>query len=73
MKTFMLGIVVALCALAGGCSTAGPFVTDVWNDGNGNLVIEKNTLRMMPLMRRIRNGNNPTRERVSLAPARATN
>lgn len=30
--------------LISGCSTAGPFVTNVSTDGRGNLIIEKQTL-----------------------------
>ena len=35
---------VALFAL-GSCSTAGPFVTNISSDGNGNLVIEKSMIQ----------------------------
>jgi type IV secretion system protein VirB7 len=35
-------VVLAVCALAvAGCSTAGPFITNVSSDGKGGLVIEK--------------------------------
>jgi hypothetical protein len=43
----ILGI-AALFSLAG-CSTAGPFVTNVSSDGNGGLTIEKCMAHLNPL------------------------
>jgi type IV secretion system protein VirB7 len=40
----MLILLLAAAACIGGCSTAGPYVTDVAYDGEGNLLITKNTV-----------------------------
>jgi outer membrane protein assembly factor BamE (lipoprotein component of BamABCDE complex) len=37
-----------LLILLAGCSTAGPFVTNVSSDGQGNLIIEQNMVRFQP-------------------------
>ncbi len=34
-------LVVLICLVVAGCSTAGPFVTNISSDGRGGLVIEK--------------------------------
>ena len=42
----LLMIILLAAALAlSGCSTAGPFVTDVAYDGEGNLLITKNSVK----------------------------
>ena len=38
MKTLLL---ICAAALLSGCSTAGPFVTNIGNDGRGGLTVEK--------------------------------
>jgi hypothetical protein len=38
MKIYMLFVIAVI---ASGCTTAGPFVTNISSDGNGNLIIEK--------------------------------
>jgi len=37
-----------LIPLLAGCSTAGPFVTNVSSDGQGNLIIEKSMVSFAP-------------------------
>jgi len=36
-----LVILLFVCVMLAGCSTAGPFVTNISSDGQGGLVIEK--------------------------------
>jgi len=42
-KRFLIILILCLFVLAG-CTTIGPFVTDVHYDGDGNLVVTKNTI-----------------------------
>ncbi len=39
----------------GSCSTAGPFVTNISSDGNGNLVIEKSMIEYNGFMGTVTN------------------
>jgi hypothetical protein len=39
-------IVVAVCAALGGCTTAGPFVTNISSNGSDGLNIEKCSVQM---------------------------
>ena len=41
LRKTLLGIGCVLSLAVAGCSTAGPFVTNISSDGNGGLVIEK--------------------------------
>lgn len=34
-------LILALCIGLAGCSTAGPFITNISSDGKGGIVIEK--------------------------------
>lgn len=43
MKKLLILLIVALCC---GCTSAGPYVTNVSSDGRCNLVIEKNMVNM---------------------------
>jgi len=42
-----------------GCSSAGPFVTDVAYDGEGNLLVTKNMIVLDGFNWTISNGQNP--------------
>lgn len=47
MKKMMLIVVTGMMAICCGCATtAGPFVTNVVSDGQGNVVVEKATLEL---------------------------
>ena len=45
-KTILLTIVSAVFALCCGCTSLGPFVTNVSRDENGNLVVEKSIMEL---------------------------
>jgi hypothetical protein len=51
----LLGVAVAILS---GCTTAGPFVSDVGYDGNGDLVITKNTVKLDAFLGVISMGEN---------------
>jgi hypothetical protein len=38
---FALALVAASVLVVAGCSTAGPFITNISSDGKGSLVVEK--------------------------------
>lgn len=59
MKHTRLAI-AALALLATGCTTAGPFVTSISSDGNGNLIIEKSMVKMNSFMGTVSNVNTTT-------------
>jgi len=45
-SALILTVLLALALLlVSGCTTAGPFVTDIGYDGEGNLVITKNSVK----------------------------
>ena len=50
-----------------GCSTAGPFVTNISSDGRGNLIIEKNTVRMNGFTGNISSGR-PSTTTIKVIP-----
>ncbi|MFH0809617.1 MAG: hypothetical protein V2A77_03985 [Pseudomonadota bacterium] len=52
----------------GGCTTAGPFVTNISSDGRGNLVIEKNTVHMNGFMGTVSSGDHPTTQTIQVVP-----
>ena len=43
-----------------GCTTAGPFVTNISSDGRGNLIIEKTKVQMNSFMGTVSNENSST-------------
>jgi hypothetical protein len=57
-------LVTALLVLAAlviaGCTTAGPYVTDVGLDGEGNLMVHKNTVVFNAFFGTVSNGDKPT-------------
>ena len=58
-QTLILGALLAVFALTiSGCTTAGPFVTNVAYDGNGDLVITKNTIKLDAFLGVISMGDN---------------
>jgi len=50
----LLGVVAATLS---GCTTAGPFVTDVAYDGDGNLLITKNSVKYDAFFGTVSTGN----------------
>ena len=52
---FRMLIVVILATIIAGCTTAGPFVTNISSDGNGNLIVEKTYVKMNAFMGTISN------------------
>ena len=56
----LVSLFVLLLALTvAGCSSAGPFVTDIAYDGEGNLLVTKNMIVLDAFMGTISNGENP--------------
>lgn len=52
--------VVLIIALLFGCSSAGPYVTNISSDGKCNLIVEKNTVNMNAFTGNISAGDTPT-------------
>jgi len=68
-----LGLGLLGVGTLGGCSYTAPYVTDVYCDEQGNLIIKKNTIRFRPLtgpfpIGKISNGRTETTSIVRLAP-----
>jgi len=58
MKRLLIFLLLCFIGLAG-CSYAGPFVTDIGYDGEGNLVITKNMIVFNGGVGGLSNGENP--------------
>ncbi len=41
----IIGLAIISSILLSGCSSAGPFVTNITSDGQGNLLVEKSMIR----------------------------
>jgi type IV secretion system protein VirB7 len=63
-----VGFVATLIAVVSGCSTAGPFVTNVSPDGKGGLVVEKNTVHLNSFTGVITLGETPTTQTIQILP-----
>ncbi len=61
-----LAIVAVMMA---GCTSAGPFVTDVGYDGLGNLVVTKNTIVYDGFFGVLKNGDTPQTYVLAAPPA----
>lgn len=48
------------CLALVGCSTAGPYVTNISSDGRGNLIIEKQKVQYNSFLRTVTNGESTT-------------
>ncbi|MHB8549339.1 MAG: hypothetical protein ACYDAZ_09285 [Thermoplasmataceae archaeon] len=57
VKVWGLGLLVVAVAMLQGCSTAGPFVTDISSDGNNGLNVEKCSAQMNAFMGTVSNSN----------------
>lgn len=62
--SFFAGVVLVM----GGCSSAGPYVTNISSDGQGNLIIEKNTAKFNSFTGTVSSGDNPTTTKVQAIP-----
>ncbi|MGD9547118.1 MAG: hypothetical protein AB7V45_06140 [Candidatus Krumholzibacteriia bacterium] len=63
-----LAACVALAAFASGCSTAGPFVTNISSDGQGNIIVEKNMVKYNSFTGNVSTGENPTVQTIRVIP-----
>ncbi len=70
MKRLLLIMLMLMGMLisAGGCTSAGPFVTDISSDGNGRLIITKNTVVHNSFLGVITDGNQPIVYRIKVGP-----
>jgi hypothetical protein len=50
MKKLLMIAALASIALVMGCTSAGPYVTNIMPDGRGNLIVEREKLRFTPLL-----------------------
>ncbi len=55
-RSQLLIALLAALLFVGGCTSAGPYVTNVAFDGQGNLVVTKNTVRFNWFFGTIHNG-----------------
>jgi type IV secretion system protein VirB7 len=60
--------VIAVGILMSGCTTAGPFVTNISSDGRGNLIVEKNTVQMNAIMGTVSSGDHPVISTIQIVP-----
>ena len=58
-KVVLMAILLVVISLSQGCSNAGPFVTDISSDGDGNLLITKNTIVFDSILGVVKDGNHP--------------
>ncbi len=67
MRKLMLLLVVAgMLISVGGCTSAGPFVTDISSDGEGRIIITKNTVVYDAFFGVIKDGNRPITYTIKL-------
>jgi len=59
LRIFLILLTLLLVGVAGCLPSAGPFVTDVSYDGEGNLLVTKNTIVYHVWAGTISNGENP--------------
>lgn len=60
-----LFVVIAIIA---GCSTAGPFVTNISSDGMGNIIVEKNMVKFNPFSDEVSMGDTPSTTVIQVVP-----
>lgn len=64
-------LLIPITLLAGSCTTAGPFVTSISSDGQGNLVIEKSMVKFNAFMGTVSNESTTTHKVHFVAVDRA--
>ncbi|KKN35463.1 hypothetical protein LCGC14_0783150 [marine sediment metagenome] len=69
MKKLLI-VLVVIGMLISGCTSAGPFVTDISSDGNGRLIITKNTVVYNSFLGVVTDGNKPIVYRIKVGPGR---
>jgi hypothetical protein len=62
------GILVMAIVTLTGCTTAGPFVTNISSDGKGDIIVEKSTVHCNGLTGTVSTGENPTTEVIRVLP-----
>ena len=62
------GAMAFIVASLVGCTTAGPFITNISSDGKGNLIVEKNTVHMNAFMGTVSSGSTPTTSVIRVLP-----
>ena len=62
------GCMLMMVVLVGGCTSAGPYVTNISSDGKGNLIVEKNTIHMNAFTGAISSGDNPITQTIRVCP-----
>lgn len=63
----ILGAVLLLGSI--GCSSAGPFITNISSDGNGNIIIEKGYVVHDGFLGVIYNGGKTTTTKIRIHPS----
>ncbi len=68
MKIVLIALSLVACILLNtGCnSVAGPFVTNVSSDGQGGLIVEKNSVRLNRVFGTLENGENVNSQQISV-------
>src|SRR5947209_11896410 len=64
----LAGIMATVLVTVSGCTTAGPFVTNVSSDGKGGLIIEKNMVHLNAFWGVMSIGETPTTQVVQVLP-----
>jgi hypothetical protein len=62
------GVIAVAVATLTGCSTAGPFVTNISSDGKGDILVEKNTVNVNGFTGIATMGENPTTQVIRVLP-----
>ncbi len=58
IRNISLACLLVAAVFIAGCTSAGPYVTNVGYDGEGNLIITKNTVKLNWFFGTIHNGEN---------------
>ncbi len=66
MKKYLFVLIVGV--MLSGCSSAGPYVTNISSDGRGNLIIEKQTVRWNWWTSSISNGDQTISQSIKVLP-----
>ena len=56
----------ALALILAGCSSAGPYVTNISSDGNGNIIVEKNMVKYNGWTGSVSAGDHPTTTTIKM-------